>query len=186
MSRYSHGWVMGIFAAAAVAAGAVALAAAEDLNARVEDTLNRFYSENPHNQELAQKAKAVLVFPEVTKAGAVLGVERGEGELKGGPGDEHTAGYYRLSGVSVGATLGAARHSMVILFNTAEARDKFISRKDWTVGADFGVAVAKHGAGREYDTETLHKPVVAFVFGEKGLIADASLQGAKLTRLAKD
>jgi lipid-binding SYLF domain-containing protein len=182
MSRYSHGLITGIVAAATITVSAVALAATEDLNMRVEDTLNRFYAQNEQNRDLVEKAAAVLVFPSVTKAGAGVGGEYGEGELKVGT---KTAGYYKVTGASIGATLGAARRSEVIVFKTAEARDKFISKKDWTIGADLGVAVAKTGAGREYDTETLHKPVVAFVFGEKGLIADASIEGAKLTRLPK-
>jgi lipid-binding SYLF domain-containing protein len=183
MSRYSHGLITGIFAAAAITFSAVALAApAEDLNTRVEDTLNHFYAQNGQNRDLVSKAAAVLVFPSVTKAGAGVGGEYGKGELRVGT---ETAGYYKVTGASIGATLGAARHSEVIVFKTAEARDKFISKKDWTIGADLGVAVAKTGAGRDYDTETLQKPVVAFVFGEKGLIADASIEGAKLTRLPK-
>jgi lipid-binding SYLF domain-containing protein len=177
MSRYSHGLITGIFAAAAITFSAVALAApAEDLNTRVEDTLNHFYAQNGHNRDLVQNAAAV------PKAGAGVGGEYGKGELRVGT---ETAGYYKVTGASIGATLGAARHSEVIVFKTAEARDKFISKKDWTIGADLGVAVAKTGAGRDYDTETLQKPVVAFVFDEKGLIADASIEGAKLTRLPK-
>ena len=65
---------------------------------------------------------------------------------------------------------------------TDAALEKFMNSKDWTVGIDAGVAVVK-GAGAQYDSETLRKPVVAFVFGEKGLIADVSLEGAKVTKL---
>jgi lipid-binding SYLF domain-containing protein len=39
------------------------------------------------------------------------------------------------------------------------------------------------GAGGDYDSETLRKPVLAFVFNEHGLIADASLEGAKISKL---
>ncbi len=45
-----------------------------------------------------------------------------------------------------------------------------------------GVAIVK-GVGAQYDSETLRKPVIAFVIGEKGLIADVSLEGAKVTKL---
>lgn len=182
MSRFSHRLITGIFAAATITLSAVAFTATADLDTRVKDTLNHFYAQNPQNHDLVANAAAVLVFPSVTKAGAGVGGEYGQGALKVGT---ETAGYYKVTGASVGATLGAARHSEVIVFKTAEARDKFISKKDWTIGADLGVAVAKRGAGRDYDTETLQKPVVAFVFGEKGLIADASIEGAKLTRLPK-
>jgi lipid-binding SYLF domain-containing protein len=180
MSRYSHGLIRGFLAAVAIGLSAVALAVSADLSTRVQDTLDRFYAQSDKHRELAQKAAAILVFPKLTKAGVGVGGEYGEGELRVG---DKSAGYYKITGASVGATLGVAQRSEVILFMTPEARDKFISRKDWTIGADLGVAVAKKGAGREYDNETLSKPVVAFVFGEKGLIADASVEGAKLTRL---
>jgi lipid-binding SYLF domain-containing protein len=160
---------------------ALALAATSAaIDSGVESTLNRFYAQNDLHREWAQKAAAVLVFPRVTKAGAGVGGEYGEGalEVKG-----KTVGYYKMTGASVGATLGAANHSEVILFMTDEARDKFMNSHDWSVGADANVAVVRKGAGGEYDTETLRKPVVAFVFGEKGLMADASLKGAKITRL---
>jgi lipid-binding SYLF domain-containing protein len=180
MSRYSHGLKRGLLAAVGIGLSAVAFAVTPDLGTRVQETLDRFYAQSEKNRELAQKAAAVLVFPRITKAGAGVAGKYGEGELRVG---DKSAGYYKITGASVGATLGVGERSEVILFMTPEARDKFISRKDWTIGADLGVAVAKKGVGREYDNETLSKPVLGFVFGEKGLIADASIEGAKLTRL---
>jgi lipid-binding SYLF domain-containing protein len=165
----------GAVAAIAVAFSALALAATTpEINAGVEEALNRFYAQDP-------KASAILVFPSVTKAGAGVGGEYGEGAL-----EVHgkTVAYYKLTGASAGATLGVARRSEVILFMTDAARDKFMNSKDWTVGVDAGVAIVK-GAGAQYDSETLRKPVVAFVFGEKGLIADVSLEGAKVTKLTQ-
>ena len=170
-----------VFAALGIAVGAVALAAtAADIDAGVAGALDRFYAQDQSHRDLTQKAAAVLVFPKVTKAGAGVGGEYGEGALEV---DGKTVGYYKITGASVGATLGAARRSEVILFMTDAARDKFMHSHDWSIGADTGVAVMHKGAGAEHDTQTLNKPVLAFVFGEKGLIADASLEGAKVTRL---
>ena len=140
------------------------------------------YALNDRNKYLADNAAAVLVFPSITKAGAGVGGEHGDGALlQGGK----TVGYYSVSGASIGVTLGVSRHSEVILFQTPQARDKFLNSKDWSIGADTSVAVAKMGAGDRYDTQTLSKPVLAFVFGEKGLMGDASLQGAKISKIAK-
>ncbi len=66
---------------------------------------------------------------------------------------------------------------------TQDALDKFTNSKGWSIGADTGVALVKVGAGGDYDTETLKKPVVGFVFGEKGLIADLSLEGTKINSI---
>ncbi len=159
-------------------AGAAVDPAAVD--AGVKSTLQRFYAENPGNRDLVAKASGMLVFPRVTKAGLGIGGEVGQGALIVGGG---TAGYYKMSGASVGATVGVAHRAEIILFMTPEARDKFERSNGWTIGADVGVAVATKGAGGDYDSETLRRPVIAFVLGEHGLIADVSLQGTKITRV---
>jgi lipid-binding SYLF domain-containing protein len=85
----------------------------------------------------------------------------------------------------VGLTLGLAKHKEVILFMTQEALDKFTTGHGWSIGADTGVAVLSKGAGGDYDTQTLQRPILGFVFGEKGLIGDVSLDGSKVTKLEK-
>jgi lipid-binding SYLF domain-containing protein len=47
------------------------------------------------------------------------------------------------------------------------------------------VAVLSKGAGGDYDTKTLQRPILGFVFGEKGLIGDASLDGSKITQIKR-
>ena len=183
MKRYLKIPMTAAIAVAASALAAVALAASTadaDIDARVDATLNRFYAQSEGNHNLAQKAAAVLVFPRVTKAGAGVGGEFGKGALMV---HGSTVGYYKVTGGSIGATLGVAYHSEVILFMTDEARDHFMHSSDWSIGADAGVAVVKKGAEAQYGTETLHKPVLAFIFGEKGLMGDVSLAGAKVSKL---
>ena len=179
MNRFS------IISRAAIAATALSISALAPaattsvINTRVHGALTRFYAAGSNHRELARKASAVLVFPRVTKAGIGVGGEYGEGALEV---NGATVGYYKVTGASVGATLGAGRHSEVILFMTDEAREKFVNSKGWTIGADAGVAVVK-GVGTEADSQTLQHPVLAFVFGEKGLIADVSLEGAKISKI---
>jgi len=45
--------------------------------------------------------------------------------------------------------------------------------------------VLTDGGGGSYDTQTLQKPILAFVFGENGLIGDASVEGSKIDRLER-
>src|SRR5277367_1614469 len=168
-------------AAAALLLSAVSLGATKDqIDARVQNTLSQFDQLSPSNQDLVVRAKGILVFPKVTKGGAGVAGEFGEGALrvKG-----QNVGYYSLSSASVGLTLGVAKHNEIIMFMTQEALDKFTSTKGWAVGADTGVAVLSKGAGGDYDTKTLQRPILGFVFAEKGLIADVSLDGSKITQL---
>ena len=150
------------------------------IDQQVSTTLDKFYALSPDNKSLAQKATAVLVFPDITKGGIGIGGEHGDGALQE---SGKTVGYYSISGASIGLTLGLSHHSEVVLFNTPQARDKFVNGGDWSVGADTSVAVMKKGAGGKYDTQSLSKPVNVFVFGEKGLMGDASLGGAKISKI---
>jgi lipid-binding SYLF domain-containing protein len=128
MNRYSQTLVRAALAAAAIAVSALALATTTaELNTRVEGTLDRFYAQSQQHRDLAQKVAAVLVFPRVTKAGAGVGGEYGEGAL-----EVHgkSVGYYKVTGASLGATLGVARRSEVILFMTGAARDRFMHSHD--------------------------------------------------------
>src|SRR5215469_12435591 len=131
--------------ALAVLIGSVALAVdTAAIDTQVSATLDKFYALNNRNKYLADNAAAVLVFPTITKAGAGVGGEHGDGALlQGGK----TVGYYSIAGGSIGLTLGVSRHSEVILLQTPQARDKFLNSKDWSIGADASVAVAKTGAG---------------------------------------
>ena len=163
--------------------GTAALAAdTAAIDKQVAATLDRFYTLGDQNKNLAQNAAAVLVFPNITKAGIGVGGEHGDGALQE---NGKSVGYYSISGASIGLTLGVSHHSEVILFKTTEARDKFLNGSDWSIGADASVAVMKKGAGGTYDPATMKKPVQAFIFGEKGLMGDASLQGAKISKIAQ-
>jgi len=165
-----------------VFASATSLAATQaEIDASVSDTLARFNTLNPNHEALLRKAAGVLVFPRVTKAGAGVAGEHGQGvlQVKG-----RTVGYYSVASASVGLTLGVAKHSEIIVFMTQDSLDKFVNSRGWSVGADAGIAVVKGAAG-DYDTQTLQRPILGFVFGEKGLIADVSLEGSKINRIEK-
>jgi lipid-binding SYLF domain-containing protein len=169
--------VLPVFASSAVLADTKA-----ELDVGVHETLRAFDALNPHNRHLLQHAAGALVFPRVTKGGAGIAGEYGEGALRIAG---KTVGYYSLSSASIGLTLGAAKRSEVIVFMTQEALDSFTSSKGWAIGADTGVAMISKGGGGNYDTETLKKPVMGFAFAEKGLIGDLSLDGSKIDRIER-
>jgi lipid-binding SYLF domain-containing protein len=151
-----------------------------ELDVSVHETIKAFDALNPHNRQLMHSAAGTLVFPRVTKGGAGIAGEYGEGALRI---DGRTVGYYSVSSASIGLTLGAAKRSEVIVFTTQESLNQFTTSKGWSIGADTGVALISKGGGANYDTDTLKKPVVGFVFAEKGLIGDLSLEGSKIDKL---
>jgi lipid-binding SYLF domain-containing protein len=161
----------------AVCASTIAFAGRNaEIDGDAAAALGQFYQQDPAHQKLAEKAVGMLVFPHVVKGGA--GGEYGEGVLmiEGRP-----VRHYAVEGGSVG--LGAAEHSEVIMFMTEQALIKFVTSKGWTVGTQAGIAVVYKGAGGQYDSDTLRKPVLGFVFGENGLIGDISFAGLKISKL---
>jgi lipid-binding SYLF domain-containing protein len=166
---------------ASLLAGAPSFAAPKaDIEATSDAALRHFYDLSPRHHELVDKAAGVLVFGKVTKAGVGVGGEFGEGVLKVGGA---TTQYYSITSASVGLTLGVGEHSEVILFMTQEALDKFTASSGWSIGGDASVAVVRSGAGGEYSTAVLAKPILGFIFGEKGLLGDLSLEGSKVTKI---
>jgi lipid-binding SYLF domain-containing protein len=174
--------VMSVVVAALFLSAVSISATREQIDEGVQNTMTQFNQLNPAHPGLVARAKGILVFPHLTKGGVGVGGEFGEGALLV---NGQNAGYYSLSQASVGLTLGLAKHEEIIMFMTQEALDKFTSTKGWSVGADTGVAVLSKGAGGDYDTKTLQRPILGFVFGEKGLIGDASLEGSKITQIKK-
>jgi lipid-binding SYLF domain-containing protein len=151
-----------------------------EINAGIDSTLTRLYTQANGSRELVAKADGVLVFPRVLAAGFVVGGEYGKGELriKGAH-----AGYYSLASLSIGFQAGAQSKAMVILFMTKDALDRFRASKGWNLGAEASVALLKVGANGQVDTTTATQPVQVLVLTNAGLMANLSLEGTKITPL---
>jgi lipid-binding SYLF domain-containing protein len=143
-------------------------------------TLSTFHALNPANKSLGSKAAGILVFPRVTKGGVGIAGEYGEGVLQV---NGKTVNYYSIGAASVGLTLGLGKHSEILMFMTKDALDKFTHSDGWSIGADAGITVVEAGATGDYDSKTEQKAILGFIFGEKGLIGDLSLEGSKISKL---
>jgi lipid-binding SYLF domain-containing protein len=157
-------------------------ATVKEINASVDASLDRFYEQVKGAREFGKNAKGLLVLPNVKKAALLIGGEYGEGALRIGG---ESAGYYNIVSGSFGLQIGAESKDIIIAFMTDEALNSFRASKGWEVGIDGNVAFITVGGGDRVDTTTTKDPIVGFVFDVKGLIADISLKGAKITRLDK-
>lgn len=157
-------------------------ATASEIETGANETLTLFYKEVKGGRELAQKARGVLIFPSVVKAGIGLGGEYGEGVLRVGG---RSVNYYSTASGSIGFQLGIQSKRMVIFFMSQEALSKFRTSEGWQVGVDGSVALVTVGAGGSIDTTKIKDPVVGFVFGQQGLMYNLTLEGTKFTRISK-
>lgn len=155
-----------------------ASAATIDSDARA--TLNRFFARYPGGRDLANKAQAILIFPSIVKAGIGIGGQYGEGVLhvRG-----QTSGYYNIIGASFGFQLGVQTRSVIIMFMTPAALAGFQSRAGFEVGVDGSVALITLGAGGKLNTDNILDPIVGFVFNNKGLMYNLTLEGSKISRI---
>ncbi|SPR98238.1 BPSL1445 family SYLF domain-containing lipoprotein [Cupriavidus taiwanensis] len=151
-----------------------------ELDSGADATLSRLYGSVNGARELGNRARGILVFPKTLSAGFIVGGEYGDGALRSGGG---TRGYYRLVSGSVGWQIGAQSKSVILMFMTQDAYDKFVRSSGWTAGVDATVALATIGANGVLDTNTAQQPIVGFVMTNAGLMAGLSFEGSKITRL---
>ena len=157
-------------------------ASKEEIDARVREAVDQLYKTSPAAKELAGKSHGMLVFPRIIKGGIGVGGEYGEGSLLMGG---RPVEYYNIASASIGFQLGVQEKSVAILFMTQDALKKFRDSDGWKAGVDGSVAIATLGVGGAIDTETAQKPIVGFVFSNKGLMYNLTLEGSKISRLKR-
>ena len=151
-----------------------------EINASVTAAMHRFTQDVKGSAEYLKIAKGVLVMPNITKAGFVVGAQYGEGALQV---DGNNVAYYSLAAASVGFQAGAERSDMIVLFITEKALDQFRQSKGWEAGADAEVTMIAAGADVSVETLRSQSPVVGFVIDQKGLMGGVSVKGAKFTKI---
>jgi len=154
--------------------GVARAASAAGIDADVDAALIKLYEEQPVAKMLADKAVAILVFPNMVKAGFLVGAQYGEGALlkKG-----RTVGYYNSVAASYGLQAGAQSFGYVLFLMTPSAVHYLNKSGGWEIGVGPSVVVADEGVARTLTSTTLKSDVYAFIFDQKGLMAGLGLQG---------
>ena len=155
---------------------------AREIDVSVDVAMDRFKNEVPGANDFLKNSKGVLVIPNVIRVGFVFGGEYGEGALLI---DGKTVDYYSVAAGSFGFQIGAQSKNIVIVFMDENALTGFRDSLGWRAGVDGSVAFIDVGAGGSVDTNNVQHPIVGFVFGLKGLMANLSLEGSKFTKLTK-
>ncbi|CAN7791479.1 YSC84-related protein [Caballeronia sp. LjRoot34] len=172
-------WMIPVAYAQQDGAPQTTVALVHQTDADADAALERLYAKAPEAHGLIASAKGVLVFPNIRAGGAVLGVEYGHGVLRtsGGP-----STYYNAMTGSVGAQFGFESKSVILVFLTQQALDRFRSGKGWTAGVDGSVALLKVGASGKLDSNTARSSIVGFVQTNAGLMFNLSLTGTHFTK----
>lgn len=168
---------------AAVSFGAIPSTRAEtpeDLNKNADQALHMLTSTNPFAADLSKKAKAVLIFPNIVKAGFVFGGAYGEGVLKQG---SQVSGYYNSVTASWGFQAGAQSYAYVVFLMSKKAIKYVHDTHGWEIGTGPTVVVVNEGVAKNLSTSSLKDDAYAFIFDQQGLMASLSIEGTKISRI---
>lgn len=158
-------------------------ASAAKIDGEVALALKHLYASTPAAKALSKKAKGILVFPDVVKAGLLVGGQYGSGALiKGGK----TAGYYNTVAASYGLQAGAQSFGYALFFMTDSALAYLDKSEGLEIGVGPSVVVVDSGMAKSMTTTTSRDEVYAFFFDQEGLMAGLGLQGSKITRITPD
>ncbi|MGO8920308.1 MAG: YSC84-related protein [Stellaceae bacterium] len=155
-------------------------ATAEDLRTDADHALQMLYRANPLAEELSKKARAVLVFPSIIKAGLIFGAAYGEGVLKQG---SKVDGYYNSFTGSWGLQAGAQSYGYAVFLMTRKAESYIHRTHGWEIGVGPTVVIVNEGVAKNLSTSTLKDDAYAFIFDQEGLMLGISIEGTKISRI---
>ncbi len=158
-------------------------ASAADIDRRVTAALKTLYSESDTARILGEKAKAVLVFPSILKAGFIIGAQGGNGALRKG---KKTVSYYNTVAASYGLQAGVQEFGYALFFMKDSALDYLDKSGGWEIGTGPSLVVVDEGFGKSLSSTTLQDDVYAIIFSQKGLMAGIGIQGTKVTKIRPD
>jgi lipid-binding SYLF domain-containing protein len=164
-----------------------ALAAASETAAQldrdVDNAIQKLYASSAAAKELSTNAKGMLVFPDVIKAGLLVGGQYGKGALRVGG---KTVGYYRTVAASYGLQAGAQSFGYAMFFMKDEAL-RYLDKSDgWEVGVGPSVVIVDEGLAKSMTTTTAKDDIYVFFFDQTGLMAGLGIQGSKITKIDPD
>ena len=155
-------------------------ASADNLISESRHALQQLVAQNPAAAKANSKAAAILVFPDVVKAGLIFGAQGGQGILfiHGQP-----SGRYRTVAASYGLQAGVQKYGYALFLMNQQAVNWVNNTHGWEIGSGPSVVIVDKGMARSFTTDTLHSGIYAFTFDQQGLMAGLGLQGSKIMRI---
>ena len=171
---------IGAIAFEAAMAAAVMAASAKAIDRDSTAALNKLYKHTPGAKALADKAVAVLVFPNIVKGGFIIAGQYGDWALRR---NGKTVAYYRSLAASYGFQAGVQAYGYVLFFMDEESLQYVDNTAGFELGTGPSLVVLDSGFGKALSTTTLHKGIYAFIFDQKGLMGGLGIQGSKITKI---
>lgn len=155
---------------------------AGQLAAESQAALQKLYARNEKARRLGPNAQAIIVFPEIVRAGLVLiGALGGKGALIRPDGT--IPEFYETVAFSYGLQVGGQKYGYALFLMDEQAIASLHRKHGWELGSSPTAVVANKGFGRNLSTTTIGKSTHAFFFDQQGLMVGGGLQGAKINRI---
>ena len=181
ISRTCFTLILAALSIAIILSARPALAAdAAKIEREAKAALAELYATTPAAKVLGDKAKAILVFPSILKAGLIIGGQGGNGALFL---DGKVVGFFNTAAASYGLQAGAQEFSYAMFLMTDAAIESAKKADGWEVGVGPSIVIVDEGVAKSLTTTTASDDVYAFIFGQKGLMAGIGIQGSKITKI---
>lgn len=145
------------------------------------EALAELYKSNPAARKVGAQAKSILVFPEITKGGLMVGGMGGNGALIDS--DGRIRNFYQTGGISYGLQAGVQQYGYALFLMNDQAVRQLDSAGGWEVGGAPSLVVVDRGMAKSLATGNLDAGTYAFIFDQKGLMGGLGLQGVRINRL---
>ncbi|MEJ2443848.1 MAG: lipid-binding SYLF domain-containing protein [Exilibacterium sp.] len=144
--------------------------------------MQTLYKVQPMAETLSHTAKAILVFPNMIKAGLVFGGSYGEGTLMKG---STVVDYYNSIAGSWGLQIGAQSYGYAVFLMRDKAVDYLETSKGWEIGIGPTVVLVDEGVAKNLSTTSLKDDAYAFIFSQQGLMAGLTIEGTKISLIKR-
>ena len=155
-------------------------ASRSEIERDVDSALAKMWTDVPNARMLAQQATAILVFPNIVKAGFLFGAQYGDGALRQ---RGRTVGYYNTVSASYGLQAGVQSFGYVLFFMSPNAVSSLERSDGFELGLGPSIVILDAGKARAMTTTTMKDDIYAYIFDQRGLMAGAGLQGSKISRI---
>ena len=154
---------------------------ASQLTRNSRTALASLYSQNAGARALGRNAKAIVVFPSITRAGFVFGGQAGNGTMFRNNGS--VAGHFQTTSASWGLQAGIQTFGYALFLMDEDAIRNVNRSGGWEIGSSPSLVVVDRGMAASLSTTSINRGTYAVFFDQRGLMAGLGLQGSKITRI---
>ncbi len=154
---------------------------ASQLTRESRAALASLYSQNAGARALGRQARAIVVFPSITRAGFVVGGQAGNGTMFRNNGS--VAGHFQTTSASWGLQAGIQTFGYALFLMDDEAIRNINRSGGWEIGGSPSLVLVDRGMATSLSTTSINRGTYAVFFDQRGLMAGLGLQGSKITRI---